>query len=130
MSTLFDDCDDKALLNFDNINDEDNEVFWSCAPSAAFSATTSTRSLGMPSSLLSQPLGLPIQTIARLTHNELTHNPEFMKYVDMLLRIPTADATDRGPEEPPSRAETPDGLDAASGTLRSARETFRRGLDS
>ncbi|KAH9171422.1 hypothetical protein EDB89DRAFT_2229939 [Lactarius sanguifluus] len=32
---------------------------------------------------------------------------------------------DRGPEEPPSRAETPDGSDAASGTLQSAREIFR-----
>ncbi|KAH9172294.1 hypothetical protein EDB89DRAFT_2168792 [Lactarius sanguifluus] len=47
-----------------------------------------------------------------------------------MLRIPTANATGRGPEEPPSWAETPDGLDAASGTLRSAREIFRKGLDS
>ncbi|KAH9160955.1 hypothetical protein EDB89DRAFT_2081079 [Lactarius sanguifluus] len=47
----------------------------------------------------------------------------------LMLQIPTADATDRGPEEPPSRAGTPDGLDAASGTLWSAREIFRRGLD-
>ncbi|KAH9159724.1 hypothetical protein EDB89DRAFT_2083115 [Lactarius sanguifluus] len=46
----------------------------------------------------------------------------------IMLRIPTADATDRKPEEPPSWAETPGGLDAASGTLRSAREIFRHGL--
>ncbi|KAH9173141.1 hypothetical protein EDB89DRAFT_1905634 [Lactarius sanguifluus] len=48
----------------------------------------------------------------------------------LMLRIPTADVTGRGPEDPPSRAETPDGLDAASGILRSAREIFRHGLDS
>ncbi|KAH9163198.1 hypothetical protein EDB89DRAFT_2079066 [Lactarius sanguifluus] len=47
-----------------------------------------------------------------------------------LLRIPTADATEHGLEEPPSWAETPDGSDAASGTLQSAREIFRKGLDS
>ncbi|KAH9162102.1 hypothetical protein EDB89DRAFT_2154021 [Lactarius sanguifluus] len=49
---------------------------------------------------------------------------------DQLLRIPTADATDCELEELPSRVETPGGSDAASGTLRSAREIFRKGLDS
>ncbi|KAH9171207.1 hypothetical protein EDB89DRAFT_1907217 [Lactarius sanguifluus] len=48
----------------------------------------------------------------------------------LMLRIPTADATGHGPEEPPSRAETPGGSDTASGTLRSTREIFRKGLDS
>ncbi|KAH9166709.1 hypothetical protein EDB89DRAFT_2075550 [Lactarius sanguifluus] len=46
----------------------------------------------------------------------------------LMLQIPTADTTERGLEEPPSWAETPDGSDAASGTLRSTRETFRKGL--
>ncbi|KAH9170258.1 hypothetical protein EDB89DRAFT_2072242 [Lactarius sanguifluus] len=46
----------------------------------------------------------------------------------LMLRIPTADATGHGPEELPSQAETPDGSEATSRTLRSARETFRKGL--
>ncbi|KAH9037137.1 hypothetical protein EDB85DRAFT_2142721 [Lactarius pseudohatsudake] len=86
MSILFDD-QDEPLLNLNDMDDEDDEPFRSCAPSTAFSATASTRSLGMPSSLLSQPLGLPIQSIARLIHDELTHNPEFVKYVDMVSHL-------------------------------------------
>ncbi|KAH9172107.1 hypothetical protein EDB89DRAFT_2172272 [Lactarius sanguifluus] len=50
--------------------------------------------------------------------------------LDSVLRILTTDAMRRGPEELPSRAETPNGSDAASGTLWSAREIFRKGLDS
>ncbi|KAH9024579.1 hypothetical protein EDB85DRAFT_2150417 [Lactarius pseudohatsudake] len=86
MSILFDD-QDEPLLNLNDMDDKDDEPFRSCAPSAAFSATASTRSLGTPSSLLSQPSGLPIQSIARLTHDELTHNPEFVKYVDMVSHL-------------------------------------------
>ena len=86
MSTLFDD-NEEPLLNFDDMDNEDNEVFRSCGPSAAFSATASTRSLGTPSSLLSQPSGLAVEVIARLTHDELTQNPEFMKYVDMVSHL-------------------------------------------
>src|SRR5882757_7938467 len=86
MSTLFDD-NEEPLLNFDDMDDEDDDEFRSCAPSAAFSATASTRSLGTPSSLLSQPSGLAIEVIARLTHDELTQNPEFMKYVDMVSHL-------------------------------------------
>lgn len=33
---------------------------------------------------LSQPSGLPIDSIARLTHDELRHNAEFIKYVDLV----------------------------------------------
>ncbi|KAN0135767.1 hypothetical protein V8E53_006407 [Lactarius tabidus] len=37
-----------------------------------------------PSNKISKPSGLPINTIAHLTHNELWHNPEFMKYVSLV----------------------------------------------
>jgi hypothetical protein len=36
------------------------------------------------SGAISQPSGLPISTIACLTHNELWHNPEFMKHVNLV----------------------------------------------
>ncbi|KAH9160439.1 hypothetical protein EDB89DRAFT_2081801 [Lactarius sanguifluus] len=48
----------------------------------------------------------------------------------LMLQIPTTDTTGHRPEELPSQVETPDGSDATSGTLRSAREIFRKGLDS
>ncbi|KAH8980138.1 hypothetical protein EDB92DRAFT_1954218 [Lactarius akahatsu] len=86
MSTLFDD-NEEPILDFDDMDNKDDEAFWSCTLSAAFSATASMRSLGMPSSLLSQPLGLPIEVITRLTHNKLTQNAEFMKYVNMVSHL-------------------------------------------
>jgi len=36
---------------------------------------------------LSLPSGLPIPTIAGLSHNELKHNPEFNKYVNMVSQL-------------------------------------------
>ncbi|KAH9169133.1 hypothetical protein EDB89DRAFT_2073330 [Lactarius sanguifluus] len=83
MSALAD--DDEPFLNFDGVNNN-LSAFRSCAPSGAFSATASTRSLATPSQI-SQPLGLPITTITRLTHDKLTHNPEFMKYVEMVSHL-------------------------------------------
>ncbi|KAH9170975.1 hypothetical protein EDB89DRAFT_2071275 [Lactarius sanguifluus] len=77
--------DNEPFLNFDCV-DDNLSAFRSCAPSGAFSATASTRSLATPSQI-SQPSGLPITTIARLTHDELTHNPEFMKYVEMVSHL-------------------------------------------
>ena len=37
-----------------------------------------------PSSKISQPSGLPISKFSSLTHDELQHNPEFMRYVNLV----------------------------------------------
>ena len=44
----------------------------------------SAMSLVPPSSLVSSPSGLAVDTIAQLMHDELCHNAEFMKYVQMV----------------------------------------------
>jgi hypothetical protein len=51
-------------------------------PSAITSA--SSRYPETPSSQLSQPSSLPVEIIAVLTHDELRHNAEFMKYVALV----------------------------------------------
>ena len=44
-------------------------------------------SLLSSSSAISHPSGLPIVKISRLTHDELRHNPEFMRYVHMVIAL-------------------------------------------
>jgi len=40
-----------------------------------------------PPSNLSSPSGVPLSTIASLTHDELRQNAEFMKYVNMVTML-------------------------------------------
>jgi hypothetical protein len=51
-------------------------------PSVITSASSQT--LAVPSVTISQLSSLPISTIASLTHDELWHNPEFMKHVNLV----------------------------------------------
>jgi hypothetical protein len=82
---------DEVMQGFDD-KDEDNKYDYSFPPSKAKptlhppSVVTSDSSwtLALSSSKISKPSGLPIDTIARLTHNELQHNPEIMKYVSLV----------------------------------------------
>ncbi|KAN0136753.1 hypothetical protein V8E53_005523 [Lactarius tabidus] len=82
---------DEVVQGFDN-KDEDDKYNYSLPPSKAKptlhppSAVTSdsSRTLALSSSKISKPSGLPINTIAHLTHDELWHNLEFMKYVSLV----------------------------------------------
>ncbi|KAH8985902.1 hypothetical protein EDB92DRAFT_1949590 [Lactarius akahatsu] len=75
MSTLFDD-NEEPLLDFDDMDDKDDEAFWVLRPEHGFFCNHKY-----------VPLGLPIKVITRLTHDELTQNAEFMKYVDMVSHL-------------------------------------------
>lgn len=81
-------------------------------PSAVTSDSSGTLALSS-SSKISKPSGLPIDTIARLTHDELQHNPEFMKHVNLvaslqeLLRLREKSATHRHIRESPPFAFAP-----------------------
>ncbi|KAN0135291.1 hypothetical protein V8E53_006856, partial [Lactarius tabidus] len=74
--------------NEDDDEDEDNDYNYSLPspaphpPSVITSASSQT--LAVPSVTISQPSGLPISTITSLTHDELRHNPEFMKHVNLV----------------------------------------------
>jgi hypothetical protein len=74
----------------DEDDDEDDEYvsgsLLSLGKRAPPSAITSASSWypETPSSQLSQPSGLPVEIIAGLTHDELRHNAEFMKYVALV----------------------------------------------
>jgi hypothetical protein len=71
----------------DNDDDSDGDVSASLVSHHASPSTITAASSQYPttpSSLLSQPSGLPFVTIAGLTHDELRRNPEFMRYVDLV----------------------------------------------
>ncbi|KAN0128815.1 hypothetical protein V8E53_013402 [Lactarius tabidus] len=80
-----------ADAGFDN-EDEDDKYDYSLPPSLAkptlhppsVITLVSSQTLALSSSKISKPSGLPIDTIAHLTHDELWHNPEFMKYVSLI----------------------------------------------
>jgi hypothetical protein len=74
-------AEDYDELDEDDDDDMDDDISLLRPPSVVTSV--STRSLGMPppSSEISRPSGLPAVTIARLTHDELTLNPEFTQYI-------------------------------------------------
>jgi hypothetical protein len=85
--------DDEPELDLDGLEDDDDDVSAfnvsrgrknSSYPSSVITSASSRPFTTPASSLLSLPSGLPIETIARLTHDELRHNAEFMKYVGMV----------------------------------------------
>ncbi len=81
------DGNDGPLMEWDD-NDNDNDNVSEFHVSQGISKTPSTFTASSQSlatsSQLSQPSGLPIDTIARLTHDELKHNPEFMRCLGMV----------------------------------------------
>src|SRR6266702_5431592 len=84
---LLQDGNDGPLMEWDD-NDNDNDNVSESHVSQGISKTPSTFTASSQSlatsSQLSQPSGLPIDTIARLTHDELKHNPEFMRCLGMV----------------------------------------------
>ena len=75
-------CEEDYLPESDVDDDLPMDPLPSRPPSVNASASSS--SLATPSSAISQPSGLPVATIARLTHDELRVNTEFMRYVNMV----------------------------------------------
>lgn len=67
-------------------SDDDDDLPMDPVPSRppSLNASASSSSLATPSSAISQPSGLPVATIALLTHDELRVNAEFMRYVNMV----------------------------------------------
>src|SRR6266702_2925440 len=84
---LLQDGNDGPLMEWDD-DDNDNDDVSESHVSQGISKTPSTFTASSQSlatsSQLSQPSGLPIDTIARLTHDELKHNPEFMRCLGMV----------------------------------------------
>ena len=77
--------DGDALLDMDNDNDYVSKL--AGLTSGSSKDTASSWSPATPSAL-SRPSGLPLDAIAKLTHDKLQCNPEFMKHmnlVDILL---------------------------------------------
>ena len=72
-----------SILNDDeglNLEDIQEDAHYGSLPPVPPSLTSHHPS----PSLMSSPSGLAVDTIARLTHDELCLNPEFMKYVRMV----------------------------------------------
>lgn len=75
--------DEDERLDLDDDDDDDENA----SKLIGTGASSSSRAPVTPSAL-SQPSGLPVDSIAALTHDELQRNSEFMKYVrlvDILL---------------------------------------------
>jgi len=79
-------ADDEPTLDFDEDDDDVSVSLLSRERNISATASASTRSLATPSQH-SRPSGVLINTIARLTHDELTHNPEFMRNVNMVVSL-------------------------------------------
>jgi hypothetical protein len=89
MSTLL--PDPEPALDLDDLDDDDldsvSHLSWGKnASHLSAVGSASTQSLATPSQL-SQPSGLPIDSIARLTHNELCYNLEFMRNVNIIVSL-------------------------------------------
>ena len=74
--------DGDTLLDMDD-DDDDYASKLAGLTSGSSKDTASSWSPATPSAL-SQPLGLPLDAIAKLTHDELQCNPEFMKHVNLV----------------------------------------------
>jgi hypothetical protein len=71
--------DDDPELDFEDVEEDACHHSQSLVLKKASSITST-----LPPSSISSPSGLAVDTIARLTHDELCHNAEFMKYVRMV----------------------------------------------
>jgi hypothetical protein len=80
---------DDSAFNWDDDDDDDEDDNLSGSGGGHISSTVTSGGShpATPSSLISQPSGLPINAIAALTHDELRHNPEFMKYVSLVSSL-------------------------------------------
>jgi hypothetical protein len=77
MSTPLNDNDPE--LDFEDVEEDARHHSQSLVLKKASSITSI-----LPPSSISSPSGLAVNTIAQLTHDELCHNAEFMKYVCMV----------------------------------------------
>jgi hypothetical protein len=64
--------------------DDDLDSVSEFRPSSTSAVLTSGSKILTADSQISVPSGLPLDTIARLTHDELCHNPKFMRHVNLV----------------------------------------------